>query len=162
MRLHQAGKRRGFTLIELLLTLAILAVMSSLVLPLAQISSQRVREQALRQALWQIRHALDEHKRAVDEGRVAREAGTSGYPKSLDVLVKGVPDQRDPGRRKIYFLRRVPPDPMQNNPEGSASASWGKRSYASEAADPQEGDDVYDVYSTAPGTGLNGIPYRNW
>jgi general secretion pathway protein G len=161
-RPESAIRRHGFTLIELLMTLAVLAMLSTLALPVAQITSQRLREQELRRALWQIRHALDEHRRAVDEGRIARDAGASGYPRNLDVLVEGLPDQRDPARRKIYFLRRVPPDPMQGNPDVSAAASWGKRSYASEAADPQEGEDVYDVYSTAPGAGLNGVPYRNW
>jgi general secretion pathway protein G len=160
MRVDRRGG--GFTLIELLVTLAVLSVLAMMALPVAQTSVQRHREQELRSALTEIRAALDAYKRVSDEGRIRREAGSTGYPPTLAVLVEGVDDQRDPGRRKIYFLRRVPRDPLLADSSIDAAASWGLRSYRSPPDDPQEGEDVYDVYSKSQAIGLNGTAYRLW
>ena len=145
------ARLRGFTLIELIITLAILALLASVAVPVAQLAVQRSKEQELRRHLWQIRAAIDAYKRSYDEGRIARRLNATGYPPSLEVLVEGVEDQRSPDKRRIYFLRRLPRDPL--SPDAGA---WGKRSYASPPTDPREGEDVYDVYSRAPGIGLNG------
>lgn len=152
----------GFTLIELIITVAIVAILSTAVLPLAEVTMQRAKEHELRAALRQMRGAIDAYKQAVDEGRVMRRADESGYPKSLDALVDGVEDAKNPKKAKIYFLRRIPHDPMASDAAISASEMWGKRSYASPPDDPKPGEDVFDVYSLSRGTGLNGIPYREW
>lgn len=152
----------GFTLIELMVTLAIVAVLSTLALPLAQIALQRQKEQELRVALRDIRSALDEYKRASGEGRVASALDGSGFPATLAQLVDGVNDQRSARPRKIFFLRRIPRDPFHDNTTVPDAQTWALRSYQSEPDKPAPGEDVYDVVSKSEQVGLNGIAYNRW
>jgi general secretion pathway protein G len=152
----------GFTLIELLIALAILAVLATAVLPVAQVTIQRQKEVELKLALREIRTAVDTYKRAYDEGHMVHEVNSTGYPPSLSVLVDGVEDVKNPKRAKMYFLRRIPRDPFATNPNTEDADTWAKRCYASEAGDPSEGDDVYDVMSKSATIGLNGIAYNKW
>jgi general secretion pathway protein G len=153
---------RGFTLIELVITVAIVALLASIALPVTELAVQRTKEQELRRSLREIREAIDAYKQAADEGRVRKSINESGYPKKLEQLVEGVDDEKSPKKEKIYFLRRLPRDPFSTDPELGASATWGKRAYASPPDDPRDGDDVFDVYSLAAGKGINGQPYREW
>jgi general secretion pathway protein G len=147
---------KGFTLIELVITVAIVAVLASVALPLHELVAQRAKEQDLRRGLREIREAIDAYKEASDEGRIEKRVGESGYPPRLAVLVEGVADQKSPKKDRIYFLRRLPADPL------AEEGRWGLRSYASPPDAPAEGEDVFDVYSLAPGVGINGRPYKEW
>lgn len=153
---------RGFTLIELVVTVAIIGVLAAGAVPLLEIGARRAKESELRSALRQIRGALDAYKAAADAGRIARAADASGYPPKLTVLVDGVRDIKDPEGARIYFLRRLPRDPLFPDAGAPAEASWGQRSYASSPEAPAAGADVFDVYSLAEGSGLDGVPYRAW
>lgn len=157
--MHRA---RGFTLIEIAVVVAIMGVLALAAVPVAELAVQRGREHELRHSLRQIRSALDAYKAAWDAGRIQRRTGESGYPPSLEVLVDGIADARDVNRAKIYFLRRLPRDPFEPDTTLAPADTWGKRAYASPPDSPQEGDDVFDVYSRSDRRGLNGIPYREW
>ena len=152
----------GFTLIELVITVAIVALLASVVVPYGEVAVQRGKEQELRRALREIREGIDAYKQAVEDGRIQRKVGESGYPRKLEDLVKGVEDQKSPKKERIYFMRRMPRDPLASDPNAEPVATWGKRSYASPPDEPREGDDVFDVYSLSTGKGINGRPYREW
>lgn len=153
---------RGFSFIELLASLAIMAVLLLIAVPSAQVAVQRHREMELRIALAQIRSAIDQYKKAAEQGKILVKNDESGYPPNLSVLTEGVEDVSSPTHRKMYFLRRLPRDPFYSGESRVSEETWGLRSYQSPPDDPSEGDDVFDVLSTSMGTGLNGIPYRDW
>ena len=154
-------RARGFTLIELLITVAILALLAGGAMSFADLAIKRTQEQELRSALRQIREAIDAHKLAADAGRIAKAADESGYPPSLDALTQGVVEAGSAQGKKLYFLRRLPRDPMAD-PAAPSADTWGLRSAESEAARPQPGRDVFDVYSLSPQTSLGGRPYGEW
>jgi len=127
------SSNKGVTLIELIVTMAILGILASIIMPLTTVSAKRAREFELRRDLRTIRTAIDEHKKAYDEGRIRPTLGGNGYPKSLSLLAEGVDDIKSPkSGAKIRFLRSIPRDPM--NPDKTISEE----------------------------TGLDGAPYKEW
>jgi general secretion pathway protein G len=152
--------QRGFTFIEMVIVTAILMILASTIMPMAQVTAQRQREIELRRALREMRTAIDKFKDAVDQGQIPMtelEPGNEGYPPDLETLVDGVSAANDASGRKLKFLRKIPIDPMTHN------ADWGKRAYQ-DKPDSQSwgGKNVYDVYTTFQGTGLDGTKYRDW
>ena len=154
-------RARGFSLIEVVITMAIIALLASIAAPLTETVVRRGKEQDLKIALYQLRDAIDAYKVAADAGHIEKSADSSGYPPSLEVLVDGVRDLRSVEGNKLFFLRRIPRDPFAD-PGLEPGENWGLRSYESPADDPEEGEDVFDVYSRSEGVGLNGISYREW
>ena len=151
----------GFSIVELLVTVVIVSILATAIVPIVEISSRRTKEAELRRALREVRDGLDAYFQAVQEGRVEAQLGASGYPRSLSELVEGVTDLRSPSREKIYFLRRIPKDPFLNT-DSIEQPSWGLRSYSSSSDDPKPGADVFDIYSLSKGAGLDGVPYNQW
>jgi general secretion pathway protein G len=154
--------QRGFTLIEMVMTVAIVGVLATAVLPMANLAAKRHKEQELRLSLRQVREAIDAYRLAVDDGRIIKGALDSGYPKNLEVLVEGIEDAKNPKKTRIYFLRRLPRDPMFTDADAPAAETWGIRSYESPPDNPSSGNDVFDVFSLSQDVGLNGVPYIQW
>jgi len=161
---------RGFTLIELVITLAIAGLLALVALPMYEVTSTRLKETELRQALRTIRAGLDTYKAATDSGALAKSAGESGYPPSLEVLtqVLELANKRDFGlnasaaSQRMVILRQLPRDPFYPDPQVPAAQTWSTRAYASRADDPQPGADVFDVASMSNRVGLDGTPYNSW
>jgi general secretion pathway protein G len=150
----------GFTLIEVVITVAILGILVSTVLPLAEITVQRTREFELRHSLRTLRIAIDQYKedfdQAVKNQKIIPEADQTGYPTSLDELIEGM----DWGGLYAFprkYLRRLPVDPFDDG------QGWGLRGYR-DAPDSTswDGKDIYDVYSKSDRTALDGTAYNSW
>jgi general secretion pathway protein G len=157
---RRISRQSGYTFVEVLVVSTILLILASAVMPLARVTMQRQKEVELRRNLRELRTAIDKFKDAVDQGLIAAtdvRAGSEGYPPDLDTLVEGVSMANDASGRKLRFLRRIPIDPM------TREADWGKRSYQDKPdSTTWGGSNVYDVYSKADGTGLDGTKYREW
>jgi general secretion pathway protein G len=160
-----AGARRrarGFTLIELLAALTLLALLATVALPLTELVKRRANEAELRRSLIVIRSALDAYKRASDAGHVERSIDESGYPPDLRTLVEGVEDKKSANGARLYFLRRIPADPMCECEGKPPEEMWETRSYDSDPASFSSGADVFDVRSRNRKEGLDGVPYHAW
>lgn len=150
----------GFTFIELVVATAVLMVLASAAIPLARVSIRRQKEAELRRDLREMRLAIDKFKDYADSNAISStqlQLGCENYPPSLQVLVDGVPRANDTSGRVIKLLRRIPVDPLTN------STDWGLRSYTDAPNSTVWGGScVYDVYTKAEGTGLDGVKYRDY
>ncbi len=157
MRGGQDGNNQGVSFIELMVCVAIVLVLAATALPLTRIAVKRQQEIELRAALREMRRAIDEYKKATDAGRIiVEDLDSEGYPLELEMLVEGVEEvgQVD---RKIKFLRRLSRDPFNSDGE------WGLRSYQDEADSDSWGrENVFDVYSLSEGKALDGTYYKEW
>lgn len=158
MKLHVISrkserKNSGFTLVELIVATAILAILTTMALPLARMTIKREKERELRYDLWQLRDSIDRYKDAADRQAFQIKVGSEGYPPDLETLVNGV----DVGGKKLKFLRKIPVDPM------TGKAEWGLRSMQDDpTADSWGGQNVFDVYTKSEGTALDGTKYKEW
>jgi len=162
-RLLRRGSRtstRGYTFVELIIVTTIILILASAVQPLARVAIQRQKEAELHRVLREMRTAIDKFKDAADAQLIPPtelKLGSEGYPPTLETLVDGVSIANDASGRKLKFLRRVPIDPMTGSDE------WGMRSYQDKPdATRWGGQNVYDVFSLAEGTALDGTKYRDW
>lgn len=149
----RSHREAGLSLVELIVTVAILAVLATIAVPVARFRVQREKERELRYDLWQMRDAIDHYKDAAERGGFQVKIDTEGYPPDLETLVNGV----DVQSKKVKFLRRVPVDPM------TGKAEWGLRSMQDDPkGDSWGGQNVFDVYSKSQRTGVDGTKYSEW
>jgi general secretion pathway protein G len=153
---------RGFTLIEMVVVVAIVGILAAAAQPMLALATRRQKEFELHRALRSLRTAIDAYHQAALDGKIVvdRKEDDNGYPATLQVLVDGMPSAVSHDRR-VYFLRTIPRDPFADAAL-PAPQTWGLRSYDSPPDAPRSGRDVFDVYSLAPGNGLDGQPYRSW
>jgi general secretion pathway protein G len=150
--------QRGLTLVELIVAFTIMAVLTTMAVPLARYKVRRDKERELRWALREMRTAIDKYKDMSDMKQLGNEQkiDADGYPESLEVLVEGVKMQGEV-EKKIRFLRRIPQDPF------TKSTEWGKRSSQD---DPDStgwgGQNVFDVYTKTTEKAADGTPYSEW
>src|SRR5512146_149085 len=146
-------RQRGLTLIELIVAITIVMILTGAAVPIARVSIKRTKERELRRDLWEMRDAIDRYNEAAVRGAFQIKLGSEGYPPDLDTLVNGV----DVAGKKVRFLRQIPVDPM------TGKAEWGMRCISD---DPKSeswcGQNVFDVFSKAPGNALDGTKYSEW
>jgi general secretion pathway protein G len=162
------------TLLELLITITLIMIVASAAMPISKTVSKRTREIELRQELRTIRTAIDLFKFEWNrEGDVLvgtlctknkltckEVTGVSGYPKSLDVLLKvdlTGDEAAVKGTKHRRYLRKIPVDPMTNK------TNWKLRCY-SDAPDATSwcGEDIYDLSSVSTAVALDGSNYKDW
>jgi general secretion pathway protein G len=144
------------TLVELIISVAILLVLTTAVLPLARVRIMREREKELRYSLREMREAINRYKDASDRGLIQVKVGTEGYPPDLETLVKGV-DMVGQVDKKFRFLRRIPMDPMTHSTE------WGMRAMQDDPTTTSfGGQNVFDVYTKNQDKALDGTKYSDW
>jgi len=144
-------------MVELIVSFTIMAILTSMAVPLASYKVKRDKERELRYALREMRHAIDAYKDASLAGKIDIKLGTEGYPETLEILVKGVKLSQSADGKTIKFLRRIPKDPM------TGQYDWGLRSMQD---DPKStswgGQNVFDVYSKSTERARDGTPYSDW
>jgi len=154
----------GVTFIELLVTLVILSILAAAAIPYAELTVRRTRELELHRALRTVRTAIDRFHEDWETGRISHlsdAASVDGYPRTLQVLVQGVP-AAGPRGGTVRYLRRIPRDPFAN-PRQAPTRQWALRGYQDFTNAPTwDGKDVYDIHSRSPLTAINGTHYRDW
>ena len=139
--------KKGFTLIELMIVVSIVGILASIAVPSYQTGLIKAREAVLRENLYAMRSAIDQHY--ADAGR---------YPDTLQELVEK------------KYLRDIPKDPIANNSDSWITVSPAAVQQASAAPAvsatgeqlPPPLGDVYDVHSSSKLIGSNGVPYNEW
>ena len=138
-RVRASGRRipadgdGGWTLIEMLVVLSLILILSTMAMTQYRNSIQSAKEAALRSDLFMMRDAISQYY-----------ADKAKYPESLETLVSE------------HYIRSIPKDPIAD------TTNWQTEPAPSEPGTLSSTAGIYDVKSTAPGTGLDGTPYSEY
>lgn len=124
---------RGFTLVELIVVVAIIGILVTVGVPVYRDSVRRAREAVLREDLYILRDAIDQHF-----------TDKAYYPADLGALVE------------TKYIRQIPVDPIT----GSAD-TWVLEDAPTDESNPDEAGGIYNVRSGAPGTTIDGTPFAD-
>jgi general secretion pathway protein G len=133
--------------------ITILSILCGMAVPYARYAARREKERMLRYDLRRMREAIDTYAQASQEGKF-QKAPSSGYPPNLQALVDPIETRSG---FKLHLLREIPLDPL------TGERDWGVHSMEDDpTSDSLDGNQVWDVYSKAEGTALDGTRYRDW
>ncbi len=124
---------RGWTLIELTIVISLITVLSTIALVGYRSAVTRSREAVLKEDLFRMRDAIDQHY-----------ADRGAYPQAIESLVT------------TGYLRAIPVDPFTGSAE-----TWQVEFAAADPADPFARG-VYDVRSGSERLALDGTLYAEW
>jgi len=163
MAMMRRGRRheQGLTLIELVCCGAIIAVLAGAAVPVAKTWVKRRKELELRQALREIRTAIDkfqwdaEHNAGM-ASKLNQATNPELFPEELEHLYQGFDTGQLP-ELKMKYLRRLPLDPI------TGKADWMTRSSRDRPGSyGTDGVNIFDVHSKSKAVALNGTHYAEW
>jgi len=151
-------KQAGLTLVELIVAFTIMLILTTMAVPLARSKVRAERERELRHALDEMRRAIDKYKDNCDQQFFGpSKAGSNCYPESLEILVEGQKIANSPDGKKLKFLRRIPVDPFTRKTE------WGLRSDQDDVTSMSwGGQNVFNVYTKTYEKAPDGTAYSDW
>ena len=153
--------QRGLTLVELVSCSAIVLLLAGLAIPVANTWVKRRKEIELRQALREIRTAIDRFQYDVERnagmrGTKMNATNEEGYPEKLEWLYEGY-DIGDAAGTKVKYLRRLPLDPITGKDDWATRSSRDRPGSIS-----TDGVNIFDVHSRSEAIALDGTRYVDW